>query len=58
VLYLLHRERLIKIGTEVSKHSRYAAFQMAEVAVLRAPLREIREPIGRLRAKPELVRAG
>ena len=43
------RERLIKIGAKVVSHSRYVIFQMAEVAVPRALLREILERIGRLR---------
>jgi DDE family transposase len=52
------REKLIKIGAKVVRHSRYVVFQMAEVAVSRALLDEILNRIGRLRASPELVRTG
>ena len=47
------REKLIKIGAKVAKHSRYVVFQMAEVVVPRALFREILERIRRLRASPE-----
>ena len=43
------REKLIKIGAKVVKHSRYVVFQMAEVIVPRALFREILERIQRLR---------
>jgi len=46
------RDRLIKIGAKVVRHSRYVVFQMAEVIVPRALFREILERIGRLRASP------
>ena len=46
------REKLIKIGAKVVKHSRYVVFQMAEVIVPRTLFREILERIGRLRASP------
>ncbi|MBL7186816.1 MAG: IS1380 family transposase [Phycisphaerae bacterium] len=52
------REKLIKIGAKVVRHSRYVMFQMAEVVVPRALFREILERIGRLRASPELTGAG
>ncbi len=52
------REKLIKIGAKVVKHSRYVVFQMAEVAVSRALCGEILDRIGRLRASPELVTIG
>jgi hypothetical protein len=49
------REKLIKIGAKVVRHSRYMVFQMAEVAVSRALFAEILDRIGRLRASPELA---
>jgi len=52
------REKLIKIGAKVVRHSRYVVFQMAEVVVPRALFSEILERIGRLRASPELVGTG
>jgi len=50
------REKLIKIGAKVVRHSRYVVFQMAEVVVPRKLFRQILERISRLRASPELVR--
>ena len=52
------REKLIKIGAKVVRHSRYAAFQVVEVAVPRILFREILERIRRLRASPELAGTG
>ena len=52
------REKLIKIGAKVVRHSRYVVFQMAEVAVPRVVFREILDLIGRLRASPEFAGAG
>jgi len=52
------REKLIKIGAKVVRHSRYVVFQMAEVAVPGTRLREILDRIAQLRASPELARAG
>ena len=52
------REKLIKIGAKVVRHSRYVVFQMAEVVVPKALFREILDRIGRLRAGPELASAG
>jgi hypothetical protein len=52
------REKLIKIGAKVVKHSRYVVFQMAEVVVTRMVFQQILERISRLRASPELVRTG
>jgi hypothetical protein len=49
------REKLVKIGARVVRHSRYVVFQMAEVAVPRTLFREILERIGRLRASPDLM---
>jgi hypothetical protein len=43
------REKLIKIGAKVVRHSRKIVFQMAEVAVPRALFQTILERIGRLR---------
>ena len=43
------REKLIKIGTKVVRHSRKIVFQMAEVAVPRELFQTILERIGRLR---------
>ena len=43
------REKLIKIGAKVVRHSRQVVFQMAEVAVPRELFRAILERIGRLR---------
>jgi len=43
------REKLIKIGAKVVRHSRYVFFQMAEVAVPRRLFREILRRIHRLR---------
>ena len=52
------REKLIKIGAKVVRHSRYVVFQMAEVAVPGTLLRKILTRIAQLRASPELARAG
>ena len=43
------REKLIKIGANVVRHSKYVFFQMAEVAVPRELFAAILERIGRLR---------
>jgi hypothetical protein len=43
------REKLIKIGAKVARHSRQVVFQMAETAVPRELFRAILEGIGRLR---------
>jgi hypothetical protein len=43
------REKLIKIGAKVVRHSRQVIFQMAEVAVPRELFQTILERIGRLR---------
>ena len=43
------REKLIKIGAKVVRHSRKIIFQMAEVAVPRELFQTILERIGRLR---------
>ena len=44
------REKLIKIGAKVVRHSRKIVFQMAEVAVPRALFQTILQRIGRLRS--------
>src|SRR3954453_4016858 len=43
------REKLVKIGARVVRHSRYVVFQLAEVAVPRALFAAILRRIGRLR---------
>jgi hypothetical protein len=52
------REKLIKIGAKVVRHSRYVVFQMAEVVLSRTLFQQILERINRLRASPEFVRTG
>jgi hypothetical protein len=52
------REKLIKIGAKVVRHSRYVVIQMAEVVVSRTLFQQILERINRLRASPEFVRTG
>ena len=52
------REKLIKIGAKVVIHSRYVTFQMAEVAVPRAMLREILNRIRQLRLLAIAARPG
>ena len=49
------RERLIKIGAKVVKHSRHVVFQMAELAVSRDLFAEILFRIGQLGPYPDLV---
>jgi hypothetical protein len=46
------REKLIKIGAKVVRHSRKIVFQMAEVAVPRELFRDILRAIERLRLVP------
>ena len=43
------KEKLIKIGAKVVKHSKYVTFQMAEVAIPRKLFHAILRRIGRLR---------
>jgi len=52
------RDKLINIGAKLVSHSRCVVFQMAEVVVPVTLFREILCRIGRLRASPELARAG
>ena len=49
------REKLIKIGAKVVRHSKYVFFQMAEVAVPRRLFAAIRERIQRLRTVPSMA---
>ncbi len=46
------REKLVKIGAKVVKHSRYVTFQMAEVAIPRTLFVEILRLTGGLRPAP------
>ena len=46
------RERLVKIGARIVCHGRYVVFQLAEVAVPRAPFATILRRIERLRGPP------
>jgi hypothetical protein len=51
------REKLVKIGARIVCHGRYLVFQLAEVAVPRAPFAEILGRIDRLRPRPPPVPA-
>ncbi len=51
------REKLVKIGAKVVKHSSYVTFQLAEVAVSRDLFREILRLIDTLRPKSALALA-
>ena len=46
------REKLVKIGARIVRHGRYLVFQLAEVAVPRAPFAAILRRIDRLRGPP------
>ncbi len=46
------REKLIKIGAKVVRHSRYITIQLAEVAIPRSLFAEILRLIDGLRPKP------
>jgi hypothetical protein len=52
------REKLIKIGAKVVRHSKYVTFQMAEVAVPRELFAAILERIQRFGVPPPLLRLG
>jgi hypothetical protein len=52
------REKLIKIGARVVRHSKYVTFQMAEVAVPRELFAAIIERIQRFGVPPPLLRRG
>ena len=45
------REKLVKIGARIVRHSRYVVFQLAEVAVPRALLADILRRIDGLRLR-------
>ncbi|MCH7751159.1 MAG: IS1380 family transposase [Planctomycetes bacterium] len=49
------REKLIKIGAKVTRHSKYVTFQLAEVAVTRNLFAAILDRIARLALPPPLV---
>ena len=49
------REKLIKIGATVTRHSKYVTFQLAEVAVTRDLFAAILDRIARLAILPPLV---
>ena len=46
------REKLVKIGAKVVRHSRFVTFQLAEVAIPRNPFREILRRVDELRRIP------
>ena len=52
------REKLIKIGAKVTRHSKYVFFQLAEVAVPRQLFAAILERIGRLAMPLAVCRSG
>jgi len=52
------REKLIKIGAKVTRHSKYVMFQLAEVAVPRHLFAAILERIGRLAMQPAVCPSG
>ena len=49
------REKLIKIGAKVTRHSKYVTFQLAEVAVTRRLFAAILNRIERLALPPPVV---
>jgi len=52
------REKLVKTGAKVTRHSKYVTFQLAEVAVPRHLFAAILERIGRLAMQPSLCPSG
>ena len=52
------REKLIKIGAKVTRHSKYVMFQLAEVAVPRHLFAAMLERIGRLAMQPAVCPSG
>ncbi|MDB4680246.1 transposase, partial [Planctomycetaceae bacterium] len=52
------REKLVKIGAKVVRHSRYVTFQMAEVAIPRQLFREILLRIERLKRRLDSLDSG
>jgi hypothetical protein len=55
---VLWREKLLKIGAKVTRHSKYVTFQLAEVAVPRQLFAAILKRIGRLAMQPALCPSG
>ena len=49
------REKLMRIGANVMRHSKYACFQLAEVAVTRKLFAAILDRMARLASPPPLV---
>ena len=49
------REKLVKIGAKVTRHSKYITFQLAEVAVTRNLFATILDGIARLAIPPPVV---
>ena len=49
------QQKLIKLGAKVARHSKYATFQLAEVAVTRDLFAAILDSIARLAIPPPLV---
>ena len=49
------REKLVKIGAKVTRHSRYVMFQLAEVAVTRNLFVAILDRITRLAIPPPII---
>ena len=49
------REKLVKIGAKVTRHSKYVTFQLAEVAVTRELFAAILDRIERLALPPPVV---
>jgi len=52
------REKLVKIGAKVTRHSKYVTFQLAEVVVPRQLFAAILERIRRLAMQPSLCPSG
>ena len=49
------REKLVKIGAKVTRHSRHVTFQLAEVAVTRNLFSAILNRIARLAIPPPII---
>ena len=52
------RDKLVKIGAKIVRHTRYVTFQLAEVAVPRDLFRQILNRIRRLGVPPPLAVTG
>lgn len=52
------RDKLIKIGAKVTKHSKYTTFQLAEVAITRNLFATILDHIARLAIPPPVLVGG